>query len=232
MFRIPITMLLMYAGLVSPADAQTTSVPDSATVFPRVEIDASFPGGEPEWRKFLEKNMNPDVPVENGAPNGRYLIVVQFVVSKDGYTSDVRALTNEGYGMEAEVVRVLKKSGGWRSGGWKPATQDDKPVYAYRKQSVTFTVSQDGFYIRSKTPYVLFTNTDNELVLEISKAKIEKINATISDGTIIHNANGSFTARVSRPGRVLVTVFNKKKKRRPIGAMSFEVKTTEQPRAQ
>jgi hypothetical protein len=37
--------------------------------------------------------------------------------------------------MEAEVIRVIKKSG-----KWIPATMKGKPVKAYRKQPITFIV--------------------------------------------------------------------------------------------
>ena len=41
-------------------------------------------GGEMAWRKFLEKKLNPNVPVDNGAPAGIYKVYVQFVVNKEG----------------------------------------------------------------------------------------------------------------------------------------------------
>ena len=59
--------------------------------------------------KISGKKLNPSAPVDNGAPEGTYTVYVQFVVSKDGNISDVRALTNHGYGMEEEAVRVIKK---------------------------------------------------------------------------------------------------------------------------
>jgi protein TonB len=73
---------------------------DENKIFEKVEIEASFKGGESAWRKYLERNLNPSAPVDNGAPEGTYTVYVQFVVSKDGTISDVRALTKHGYGME------------------------------------------------------------------------------------------------------------------------------------
>ncbi len=82
---------------------------DENKIFEKVEIEAKFPGGESAWRKYLERNLNPNAPVDNGAPEGTYTVYVQFVVSKDGSISDVKALTNHGYGMEAEAIRSLRK---------------------------------------------------------------------------------------------------------------------------
>jgi len=111
---------------------------DENKIFEKVEIEASFKGGESAWRKYLERNLNPSAPVDNGAPEGLYTVYVQFVVSKDGSISDVKALTNHGYGMEAEAVRVIKKGP-----SWTPAIQNGRSVNAYRKQPITFQVQSE-----------------------------------------------------------------------------------------
>jgi periplasmic protein TonB len=107
-------------------------------IFQKVEFEATFPGGDAGWRKYLERSLNAAVPVENGAPAGTYTVVVQFVVDRAGEISDVRALTRHGYGMEAEVMRVIQKGP-----KWSPAMQNGRPVKAYRKQPVTFSVIEE-----------------------------------------------------------------------------------------
>ncbi len=97
-----------------------------------VEIDAKFNGN---WKAFLENNLNANVPVDNGAPEGRYSVVVKFVVDKEGQVSDIVALTTHGYGMEDEAVRVLRKAK-----KWEPAFQNGTKVKAYRKQVIVFEV--------------------------------------------------------------------------------------------
>ena len=84
--------VLVSSKLLSQADinADTTK-----RIFEKVEIEATFPGGEQAWRKFLEKNLNPSVPVDNGAPAGKYTIYVQFIVDKEGRVSDVKPLTKD-----------------------------------------------------------------------------------------------------------------------------------------
>jgi TonB family protein len=111
---------------------------DENKIFEKVEIEASFKGGESAWGHFLERNLKPVIAVDNGAPAGRYTVYVQFVVSKDGSISDVRALTSHGYGMEAEAVRVIKKGP-----TWTPAIQNGRSVNAYRKQPITFKVQAE-----------------------------------------------------------------------------------------
>lgn len=111
---------------------------DENHIFEKVEIEASFKGGESAWKKYLERNLNPSVGPDNGAPTGVYTVYVQFVVSKDGSISDVRALTNHGYGMEQEAIRVIKKGPAWIA-----AVQNGRSVNAYRKQPITFQVTDE-----------------------------------------------------------------------------------------
>ena len=113
-------------------------VEDENKIFDKVEIEASFPGGDSKWRQYLERNANGQVATDNGAPEGTYTTVVQFVVDKEGNISDVRALTNHGYGMEQEAMRVIKKGP-----KWNPAIQNGRQVKAYRKQPITFQVTGD-----------------------------------------------------------------------------------------
>ena len=85
----------------------------------------------------MAKNLNPDVPVKKRAPEGTYTVIVQFVVNKEGDVTDIKPLTRFGFGMEEEVIRLLKNSP-----KWIPAIQFGRNVRAYRKQPVTFIVSK------------------------------------------------------------------------------------------
>jgi len=111
------------------------SKPVEPEIFTVVEIDAKFIGN---WEKFLLKNLNANIPVDNGAPAGRYKVIIQFVVDKEGNVSDIKALTNYGYGMEQEAIRVLK-----RASKWEPAFQNNTHVKAYRMQPITFEVMEE-----------------------------------------------------------------------------------------
>ncbi|HEX6190741.1 MAG TPA: energy transducer TonB [Chitinophagaceae bacterium] len=111
---------------------------DENKIFDKVEIEASFKGGEAAWRKYLERNLNPNTPVDNGAPEGTYTVWVQFIVDKEGAISDVKALSNHGYGMEEEAVKVIRKGPAWVA-----AIQNGRPVKAYRKQPITFIVQPE-----------------------------------------------------------------------------------------
>lgn len=111
---------------------------DYDKVFTVVQIPAEFPGGLSAWTKFLERNLNRDLPVENGAPPGKYTVIVSFIVDKTGGISEVKAENDPGFGTKDEAVRVIK-----RGPNWKPAVQNGRNVIYRHKQSITFMVSEE-----------------------------------------------------------------------------------------
>jgi protein TonB len=110
---------------------------DENMIFLKVEKEAEFPGGYLAWGRYLKKNLNPNAPVDNGAPGGTYQVIVKFVVSKDGSISDVTSETKFGYGMEEEAIKIIK-----RGPNWTPALQNGQHVNAYRRQPITFIVEE------------------------------------------------------------------------------------------
>jgi bla regulator protein blaR1 len=118
-------------------NSSATQLPDTK-IFEKVEIEPAFPGAKEGWVKYLQKNLNATVPVDNGAPEGQYTVTAQFIVDANGDISDLKALTNYGYGMEEEVLRIIAKGP-----KWEPAVQDGKKVNAYRRQPVTFVIQAD-----------------------------------------------------------------------------------------
>lgn len=132
-------------GIVTPVEidqgkqvVEEKKEDDPNKIFEKVEIEAAFKGGEQAWRRFLEKNLDPNTPVNNNAPEGTYQVWVQFIVDNEGNMSNVTALTKHGYGMEEEAVRVIKKAP-----KWEPAVQNGRKVKAYRKQPISFIVQSE-----------------------------------------------------------------------------------------
>lgn len=132
-------MLLLLAASFSSftlkAQSDTTTLVSPDNIFTKVEIEAEFPGGLKAWANFLNDNLKSNVPVKRKAPVGQYTVIIKFIVDKSGEVRDVVAETSYGYGMEQEVIRVIKKSP-----NWKPAIQDGRKVNAYRRQPITFDV--------------------------------------------------------------------------------------------
>lgn len=191
------------------------------SVFRKVEIEASFSGGDRAWRSYLERSLNASVPVDNKAPEGTYTVIVQFIVDKDGAISDIKALTNHGYGMEQEVIKVISKGP-----KWTPAMQDGKPVKAYRKQPVTFAVISDLAF-RLSTHTIPSGKPTLIEITEMDYVKDEDIEVTVSYGTITHDSGKKYIITVDKPGKISLTVTRKAKKKKDqyeYGTEEIEVK--------
>jgi TonB-dependent SusC/RagA subfamily outer membrane receptor len=117
-------------------------------IFEKVEVDPSFPGGEGAWREFLEHHLNAEIPIKLNAPDGTYTVWVQFIVDKEGNVSNIKPLTDFGYGMEKEALRIINLSA-----KWIPAKQNGHIVKAYRKQLITFVVKGTNNQIANTRNY-------------------------------------------------------------------------------
>lgn len=105
------------------------------TVMDKVEIEASFPGGNAAWTRYLERSLGGFNPADHGAPNGTWKVLVRFIVDKDGSVSNVKAETNFGHKMEEMAIRTIANGP-----KWKPALHNGRSVKAFRSQPITFVV--------------------------------------------------------------------------------------------
>jgi len=105
-----------------------------------VEKEAYFKNGAEGWKKYLEKNLNANVAADANAPAGSYEVKVQFIVSKEGYVSKVKAVS---------VPAACKPCGGEavsaisNSPSWEPAVQNNEPVIYQAIQYITFQVLEE-----------------------------------------------------------------------------------------
>ena len=131
-------------GIVEPTNG--SSIPSGSPhqdtpeekQFTTVQLPAEFPGGTAAWARYLERNLNQNIPLQEGAPAGRYSVIVAFTVSSTGAISEVQAENDPGFGTTAEAIRVITKGP-----AWKPAVQNGRNVIYRHKQSITFVVSED-----------------------------------------------------------------------------------------
>jgi N-acetylmuramoyl-L-alanine amidase len=110
--------------------SQNDSVPDK--VFTKVENEASFPGGQPAWLKYISKKIEASIDSFSDKDYGTCLI--KFVVNTDGSVSNVEATTMEGTQLAKVSVNAVKEGP-----LWIPASQNGQTVAAYRLQPVTLT---------------------------------------------------------------------------------------------
>lgn len=108
------------------------------SVYKSPEVTAMHPKGKDYLRIFIEQNLNPAVPLQNGAPEGKYTVQAALIVDTTGNVT-ATTLTNLGYGMEKEVLRILKKLP-----KFIPAKQNGISVKSLQVVPVLFWISK-GF---------------------------------------------------------------------------------------
>lgn len=123
---------------VAKVEAPKEPEEDYDKLFAVVQIPAEFPGGTEAWKKYLERNLDAQKPASEGAPAGKYTVIVSFIVDKEGNISDVQAENDPRYGTKEEAVRIIKKGP-----KWKPAVQNGRNVIYRHRQSVTFVVNEE-----------------------------------------------------------------------------------------
>lgn len=110
---------------------------DENQVFTKVEVEASFPGGESKWIQYVTREIERriDELTEDGQAG---TCVVQFIVDKEGNVSNVEATTMKGSKLAEIAVNAIKKGP-----KWIPAIQNGRQVKAFRRQPVTFRLPDE-----------------------------------------------------------------------------------------
>jgi len=132
---ILLSIFLFNSFFIFSQSTDTISNAEDNTIYEIVDTVASFPGGKPAWGKFLEKNLDPNVGVENGANKGTYRVKIKFTVTKDGTLKDFEPVTKYKHGFEEEATRVLKLSP-----KWIPAKKNGVPVNSKVVQGQVFVI--------------------------------------------------------------------------------------------
>jgi protein TonB len=100
-------------------------------IFEVVEQNPTFPGGTAALMSWLSQNIKyPVIAAENGV-KGR--VIVQFVVEKDGSSTDVVVVKSVDPSLDKEATRVIKNMP-----HWIPGRQNGSPVRVRFTVPVTF----------------------------------------------------------------------------------------------
>lgn len=127
--------ILITDTVPSVKEVQVIHVENS--VFERVEIEASV--DKDAWRKHLEKELMPVIEnaARKGMKPGQYIVMVRFLVEKDGSISEAKALNNPGFGLAKASEKVIKSGPKWTAG-----EQNGKKVRSYHTQPLTYVISE------------------------------------------------------------------------------------------
>ena len=126
MKRIILLALLAFFSISS--NAQTA---DSVI---KSKVEPSFPGGQKKLYRYLKKNIKyPKADLEKGHQG---IVLVQFIIEKDGSLSDFTIVEGVSKEIDEEALRVVKNSP-----NWEPAKINGNPVRVYYVQPVNFTIN-------------------------------------------------------------------------------------------
>ena len=139
-------------GIVAPVEdkggvIEAPKQDDEDKVFQKVEIDAEFPGGSGGWTKYVTREIERNIDeLQDEGKSGT--VVILFIVDKEGGVSEVKAIPcgeagvanclGSGTKLAEIAVNAIRKGP-----KWKPAVQNGRNVKAYRRQPVTFQLSEE-----------------------------------------------------------------------------------------
>ena len=124
----------------TPVNKSTTinTKNDPDKVFIKLEEQASFPGGQRSWLKYISRVFDKNANELMSDKNNLGTCKVRLLVSKDGKVSDVQATTMKGTQLANVAVNAIKKGP-----EWIPGKQNGKAVNSYIMVPVTFTLSDN-----------------------------------------------------------------------------------------
>ena len=98
-------------------DIWVESGKDTNKVFNEIDQNAEFSGGIEEFGKYLQVNLKYPVAAQKANIKGK--VYTQFIVNKDGSTSDFKTIKGIGYGCDEEAMRVIQSIPKWNPGRHK-----------------------------------------------------------------------------------------------------------------
>lgn len=120
--------LIMLLAFVS-VNAYSQSDDADNDVYNMVDQSAKFQDGYNSIIKFVKENIK--FPAEAQENNVHGKLMVSVVVEKDGSLSDIKIKKGLGYGLDEEIVRIIKMMP-----KWQPAQHKGKAV----RQSQTIVI--------------------------------------------------------------------------------------------
>ena len=120
--------LIMLLAFVS-VNAYSQSDDADNDVYNMVDQSAKFQDGYNSIIKFVQENIKFPAEAKENNVHGR--LMVSVVVEKDGSLSDITVKKGLGYGLDEEIVRIIKMMP-----KWQPAQHNGKTV----RQSQTILI--------------------------------------------------------------------------------------------
>lgn len=110
----------------------------------RIETNPEFPGGESACMQWLAQNIKyPSICIEQGI-QGR--VYVQFIVEKDGFITNIKAVKSPSPFLSKEAIRLVKQMP-----RWKPGTVNGVPVRIKFTLPIKFLLTSESDSSKKKS---------------------------------------------------------------------------------
>lgn len=183
------------------ATAVKSDEPTFARVFTRVENPPYYGAGMLAFAKYIEANLRYPQQATDNKKEGA--VTIQFIVDEKGGLSHFKKLSDVGFGLEDEAIRLLQQSG-----EWNPGIQNGNKVPVQVEQQVIFklganTVSREPTAVNIDIDKTLLWPMDHGLVnIGFGKQQVPGTQMIMnSDGIFISGTQGA-PVRASAAGKV------------------------------
>jgi TonB family protein len=106
-------------------DNYPLNVDEASKVYVIADRRPEFPGGGEKLGKYLADNMK--YPSTARSRNIKGLVIISFVVCKDGYLRDIKIQKGLGFGCDEEAVRLIAGMNNLPN-RWTPGVVNGKPA--------------------------------------------------------------------------------------------------------
>ncbi len=136
--KLPVMVIIAIMLITGTNVIAQTNMPDSVShaktdsVFSKVEVEASFPGGPQAWTRYVTNAIEENQSRLRKSDYGT--CIIKFIVDTKGHVSQVEATTMQKSRLAKIAIDAI--ANGPR---WNPAQQNGKFVNAYRLQPITLT---------------------------------------------------------------------------------------------
>lgn len=110
---------------------ENTDIEEPAVRIPQVR--AAFPGGPTELKKYLASNIQYPPAAREAGYQG--VVILEFVVEKDGSIKQVNVLSGVCASIDEEAIRVVKSMP-----KWKPGENNGQKCRSFFNLPITFTL--------------------------------------------------------------------------------------------
>lgn len=106
-------------------DNYPLNIDEASKVYLIADRRPEFPGGGEKLGKYIADNLK--YPRQARSRNIRGLVVISFIVCKDGYLRDIKIQKGLGFGCDEEAIRLIAAMNNLPN-RWIPGVVNDKPA--------------------------------------------------------------------------------------------------------